>query len=73
MYTAEQVLAQGLLGPGVAHPEVASRIGSHVLFLRERYCLTDRVPGERGAFRQVGVHGGMSDAELRVPLCRFGP
>ena len=65
---AVDVIADGLLGPGPEHPELASRVGSHVLFLRGRHCLTDRVPGERRPFDQVGVHGGMSDAELAVPL-----
>ena len=26
------------------------------------------VAGETQPFRQIGVHGGLSDAELRVPL-----
>jgi hypothetical protein len=69
--SAQQVLAQELLGPGVPHPRVAERLGSHVLLMKEDYCLTDRVMGETRAFGQIGVHGGMSDAELRVPLALF--
>jgi len=69
---ARDVIADGLLGPGAEHPELATRLGTHVLFLRGHYCLTDRVPGETRPFAQVGVHGGMSDAELRVPLAVFG-
>ncbi len=71
LLTCEEVIAGGLLGPGRAHPELASRLGSHVLLLKENYCLTDRLAGERRPFQQVGVHGGMSDAELRVPLAVF--
>jgi hypothetical protein len=69
---AGEVLAEGLLGPGPEHPELRSRLGTHVLFMRANHCLTDRVPGEDKAFTQVGVHGGMSDAELRVPLAVLG-
>ncbi len=65
------IVADGLLGPGEAHPELESRLGSHVLLLKDAYCLTDRLAGERRPFRQVGVHGGMSDSELRVPLAVF--
>jgi len=69
--SAAELLAEGILGPGEAHPETVSRLGTHVLHLEGEYCLTDRVPGERQPFAQVGVHGGLSDAELRVPLCVF--
>lgn len=72
VWPAERVFAEGLLGPGPAHPEIRHRVGTHVLSLRGEYCLTDRLPGEE-PFTLVGVHGGMSDAELRVPLSVFGP
>jgi hypothetical protein len=66
--STEEVLASGWLGPGARHEYVHERLGTHVLAMKEQYCLTDRVAGETRAFRQIGVHGGMSDAELRVPL-----
>ena len=69
--SAQELLAQGLLGPGVPHPSLAERTGSHVLLMKDDYCLSDRVLGETRAFTQIGVHGGMSDAELRVPLALF--
>ena len=38
--------------------------------MQDSYCLTDRLEGE-DAFGLIGVHGGLSDGELRVPLCVF--
>lgn len=69
---SEELLASGWLGPGTRHERVHERLGTHVLAMKEQYCLTDRVAGETRAFRQIGVHGGMSDAELRVPLMCYG-
>ena len=69
--SAQDLLAQGLLGPGLPHPRVGERVGSHLLLMKDDYCLTDRVLGESRPFGQIGVHGGMSDAELRVPLALF--
>ena len=42
-------------------------MGDYVLLLRENYILKDRLPGER-AFRHIGVHGGLSEDEVLVPL-----
>lgn len=72
VYRSDEVLDRGWLGPGQRHARVHERIGTHVLVMKDRYCLTDRVLGERRAFRQIGVHGGLSDAELRVPLSIIG-
>ena len=74
VHHSADLLANGYLGYGRQHPEIHSRLGSHVLFMKDNYCMVDRVPGEQaGPFRQVGVHGGMSEAELQVPLISFGP
>jgi hypothetical protein len=70
VWPSQRLIEEGLLGMGAAHPEIQHRIGTHALFLRDEYCLTDRLEGE-DPFSLVGVHGGMSDAELRVPLCVF--
>jgi hypothetical protein len=69
--TSGDLMAGGWLGPGPVHPRVERRIGTHILFMQGAYCITDRVAGETRPFKQVGVHGGMDDAELRVPLCTF--
>ena len=43
------------------------RVGHYVLALKENYVLKDRLPGER-PYRHIGAHGGLSAAELSVPL-----
>jgi hypothetical protein len=35
--------------------------------MRDRYVIRDRLPGEK-VYRVIGVHGGLSSAELYVPL-----
>ena len=72
VYRSADVLDRGWLGPGPRHERVHERIGTHVLAMKDRYCLTDQVLGERRPFRQIGVHGGLSDAELRVTLAIIG-
>ena len=72
VHSSARLLADGYLGEGEQHPQIETRLGSHVLLMKEQYCLVDRIAGEPGPFRQVGVHGGMSDAELLVPLINFG-
>lgn len=70
LHRSEELLAMGLFGTGAAHPRLAERIGDYVLIGRDRQVIQDRVTGE-SAWSQIGVHGGLSSAELHVPLCRF--
>ena len=64
---SDDVLRQGWLGPGVAHPALRDRIGDYVLLPRGRAILRDWLMGEEH-YRHVGVHGGLSAAEMIVPL-----
>lgn len=64
---AVDLLASGLLGPGRAHPRLAERVGDCVLLMEPGWTLGDRVEGE-SLHRMIGVHGGLSAAEMRVPL-----
>ena len=59
--------AEGWFGPGVPHPRLADRIGDYVLVMKDRYAIRDLLPGER-RHAQIGVHGGTSEDEMRVPL-----
>lgn len=61
------VLAQGWLGPGTAHPGLHDRLGDYVLVPRGRGILRDWLQGEE-RYTHVGVHGGLSAAEMNVPL-----
>ena len=66
-FRSEDVLQQGWLGPGEAHPGLRDRLGDYVLIPRGQAILRDWLQGEE-RYTHVGVHGGLSEAEMRVPL-----
>lgn len=66
-FRSEDVLQQGWLGPGEAHPGLRDRLGDYVLIPRGRAILRDWLKGEE-RHTHVGVHGGLSAAEMTVPL-----
>jgi len=67
LMSREQMLERGLFGLGRAHPEFRHRIGDYGLFMKGNWIIKDRIAGERD-FALIGVHGGLSEAELYVPL-----
>lgn len=67
IHQGETVIAEGLFGLGKAHPELNSRVGEFVLEMKDNYTLTQRLLGE-AEYHMVGQHGGLSEAEIRVPL-----
>ena len=64
---SEDVLRQGWLGPGTAHPALQDRLGDYVLIPRGQTILRDWLKGEE-RHTHIGVHGGLSAAEMIVPL-----
>jgi len=64
---SEDILQQGWLGPGTAHPALRDRLGDYVLIPRGRAILRDWLRGEP-RHTHVGVHGGLSATEMMVPL-----
>src|SRR5512143_275628 len=66
-FKSADVLQQGWLGPGEAHPGLRDRIGDYVLVPRGRAILRDWLQGEE-RYTHVGVHGGLSAEEMTVPL-----
>lgn len=67
VFRSEDVLRQGWLGPGTAHPGLRDRIGDFVLIPHGRAILRDWLQGE-ARYTHIGVHGGLSAAEMLVPL-----
>lgn len=63
----EQLLAEGWFGPGPCHPELAARIGDYALLMADDWVIHDTLPGET-PYTLIGHHGGLSPAEMRVPL-----
>lgn len=63
----EELLKLGVFGPGKPHPALANRVGDFVLIAKSNNCFGSHLPGEKIEFN-VANHGGMSEAEVRVPL-----
>jgi hypothetical protein len=66
-HASSTLIEQGCFGLGEAHPHLAERIGHYTLIMRDRYVIKDWLPGEHRHVH-VGVHGGISEAEMYVPL-----
>jgi len=67
LFKSGDILQQGWLGPGEAHPALPDRLGDYVLIPRGRTILRDWLMGEE-RYTHIGVHGGLSAAEMIVPL-----
>ncbi|CAL1240716.1 alkaline phosphatase family protein [Candidatus Methylocalor cossyra] len=67
LWPSGQLIERGAFGLGPVHPRLAERVGDYVLVMKDNYILKDWLPGER-RFQPIGVHGGLSEAEMRVPL-----
>lgn len=67
LMSVSELIEQGYFGLGQPHPELLNRVGDYVLIAKENYVIKDRLLGEKD-FSQVGVHGGVSEKEMLVPL-----
>lgn len=67
---SRQLVEAGLFGTGEPHPRFMERIGDYCLLPRGSHVIRDCLPHEQ-PHAQIGVHGGLSQAELMVPLCLF--
>lgn len=70
LHPSEDLIRDGWYGPPPSRPELAGRCGDYCLVMRDRYTLQDRVAGEQRHV-SIGTHGGISSAEMWVPLIRF--
>jgi hypothetical protein len=64
---SQALIAQGAFGLGEAHPQLAQRVGDYTLIMKNNYVIKDWLAGEKPFF-QYGVHGGVSEQEMQVPL-----
>lgn len=67
----EKLLDEQWYGTGPVSSRLAGRIGDYVLAMRQDWTIRDRVPGE-DLIDLIGVHGGLSAAEMHIPLCVVG-
>jgi len=61
------MIEDGWFGLADPHPRLRERIGDYALVMRDDYAIRDRI-GDETPFRHIGVHGGVSPEEMRVPL-----
>ncbi len=65
---SHDLIRQGYFGPGDPHPRLWDRVGDYALIARGDAMITSTLPGE-APYELRGVHGGLSEAEMYVPLC----
>ena len=65
---SDRLIEAGYFGLGTAHPDLRERIGDCVLIMRHAAVIKDWLPAEH-RYVHVGVHGGLSEQEMCVPLC----
>jgi hypothetical protein len=63
----DELLAAGVYGPGTHHPALFGRVGDVVLLSHEGWGMIHTPPGV-APLVMPGSHGGMSAAEVRIPL-----
>lgn len=64
---SSELVSAGWFGPGPPHPRLGERIGDYALVMRDNWTIKDWLPGEKH-HRQIGVHGGLTEDEMYVPL-----
>lgn len=67
LMSSEDLIARGYFGLGEPHPRLLDRIGHYALVMKDRYVIKDWLLDEK-RYVQVGVHGGVSEEEMYVPL-----
>lgn len=67
LHRSEDLIGSGYFGLGKANPRLAERVGDYTLIMKSNHIIKDRLTGEK-PFAQIGVHGGLDERELMVPL-----
>jgi hypothetical protein len=67
LYPSRELLQANWFGIGQPDPRLAERIGDYILVPRDHYTVKDSLPTEE-PWRDIGVHGGVSEDEMYVPL-----
>ncbi len=67
LYRSGELIDKGWFGLGQPNPRLAERVGDYTLVMKDEYTIKDWILGEK-RFLTLGVHGGLSAAEMHVPL-----
>ncbi len=68
MIPSRKLVEAGWFGRGEPHPRFMERVGDYCLLPRGNRVIRQWLPFEK-PYAHVGVHGGLTEAELLVPLC----
>lgn len=63
----QSLIDAGVFGPGDPHPSLDGRLGDYVLLCKDGYALI-HTPSGLDPMYMPGSHGGMSAAEIQIPL-----
>jgi type I phosphodiesterase/nucleotide pyrophosphatase len=67
LHRSQTLIEQGWFGPGPPHAQLSQRVGDYTLVMKADWTIKEWLPGEQ-RHRQLGVHGGVSEDEMTVPL-----
>lgn len=67
LYRSRQLLKENFFGLGEVNPKIYDRVGDYTIIMKNHYVIKDQLIGEK-TFNQLGVHGGVSEWEMLVPL-----
>ena len=65
--SSQSLIDENYFGLGEMHPQLRNRIGDFTLLAKDGFAIKDKIDGEV-SYTQIGMHGGMSAAEMYVPL-----
>lgn len=67
LHASADLIDAGWFGPPPYSLRLAGRVGDYTLVMKDDWTITDWLPGEK-RYPLIGVHGGVSVEEMRVPL-----
>ncbi len=67
LHRSEDLIEANYFGLGEPNRKLAQRIGDYTLIMKSNHVIKDCLMGEK-PFVQIGVHGGLDERELLVPL-----
>jgi predicted AlkP superfamily pyrophosphatase or phosphodiesterase len=67
IYPSRELVEKGWFGSETPDPRLFQRIGDFTLVAKERNVLKDSLPNE-APWKNIGVHGGVTEEEMLVPL-----
>jgi predicted AlkP superfamily pyrophosphatase or phosphodiesterase len=67
VYPSGEVLENNWFGLGTPHPQLPWRIGDRLMLMQGNYIIKDWLAQEK-RYDLIGVHGGVSEDEMEVPL-----